>query len=369
MIRKMTLERLLKLIRVAGVLTIPLCSPYSMAAFNCNFNGTGVETFNFPSPISVPRDNTSALVPLSGWVMGAATQNTYTCTASNNTQVGIGLKFPTFSQAGSYSENGITYKVLQTATPGVGIIYGLRYYTTGPGCEGAIDGSAGMQGWYPWVAASGTIPYSNRYCYTSGTGDYTFGMQVQARLIKTGKIAAGMLQGFTLTNTALQVDGAFSTGTGSTNYNIGPVQFQALGCSAEGGNITLPTINKSVFASATSVQTTPFQFVLRNCPAGMNAIQYQLDSIMPVISATDGTFQNATGADMAKGVGLRITNETNTAPIRLGDSSYVVSDYSPAAGNSSLPIKLNVSYFRTGTAAQVLGGKVSGTAQLTVFYL
>jgi major type 1 subunit fimbrin (pilin) len=174
---------------------------------------------------------------------------------------------------------------------------------------------------------------------------------------------------FTLSNTAQEIGGVFSTTSGSKNYVINSVNFQALRCTAEGTDVTLDAAKKSDFSSATSVKTKPFQFTLRNCPAGMTAIRYQLDPIGTIISATDGTFQNASGSDMAQGVGLRITNEANTAPIRFGDSSYSLTDYSSTSGNSTLPIKMNVSYYRTGTAAQVTGGKVRGTAQLTVFYL
>jgi major type 1 subunit fimbrin (pilin) len=306
------------------------------------------------------------MTPLTGWVTGAAVTNLYTCTSNNNTRVGVGIKFPTLPQAGTYSEGGLTYKVFNTTVPGIGIIYGLRLYSTGPYC--GLNG--GVNGWTNWLAASGNA-YSTANCYSQNadTTNSSYGAQIQARLIKTGKLSAGTMPSFTLTYSAQDIDGTFSTSVGSKNYVINSVSFQALGCTAEGADVILDTARKADFASATSLKTKPFQFTLRNCPAGMNSIRYQLDPIGTIISATDGTFQNAAGTDMAKGVGLRITNDSNTAPIRFGDSSYVVSDYSSAAGNSSLPIKMNVSYYRTGSAAQVTGGKVRGTAQLTVFYL
>ncbi|WP_178119518.1 fimbrial protein [Pseudomonas sp. SCB32] len=336
-----------------------------MAAASCTFNGSSAETFTFPSPISVPRDNSASMAPLSNWVTGEAVTNIYTCTLSNSTKGGIGIKFPTMAQAGSYSEAGTTYKVFNTNVPGVGIIYEFRLYTSGAFC----DQNGGVNGWNPWLSGSGTVPYSDRYCQNTRSSSYSFGAQLKFRLIQTGRITAGTVQTFTMTNSAQVTDGTFSTAIGSRNYIIGPVTLQALSCTAEGTDVILDTAKKSDFVSATSVKTKPFQFTLRNCPSGMNSIKYQLDPIGTIISATDGTFQNATGANMAKGVGLRITNESNTAPIRFGDASYVVSDYSPTSGNSALPIKMNVSYYRIGTAAQVTGGKVTGTAQLTVFYL
>lgn len=353
--------------RASGTLLLAmgLWGQNALAAVTCTFNGTGAETFNFPSPITVPRDNSASMVPLSNWVTGEAATNIYTCTLSNSTQGGIGIKFPTMAQAGNYSEGGITYKVFNTSVPGVGIVYGFRFYTSGNYCEQ----NGGVNGWYPWATGSGTTPYSYRWCYNLQSSSYSFGAQLKFRLIQTGRITAGTVPTFTMSNSAEVVDGTFSTAVGSRNYVIGPVTFQALSCTAVGADVILDTARISDFANATSVRTKPFQFTLQNCPAGMNSIRYQLDPIGTIISATDGTFQNASGADMAQGVGLRITNEANTAPISFGDSSYTVPDYNPTSGNTTLPIKMNVSYYRTGTAAQVTGGKVRGTAQLTVFYL
>ncbi|MFS2124981.1 fimbrial protein [Pseudomonas sp. Pseusp97] len=363
--RRMAEGRWSTAIFVATALSF-IWSEQSLAAGSCTFSGAGSETFTFPSPISVPRDNAASMTPLSGWVTGAAVTNLYACTSNNGTRVGIGIKFPTLAQAGTYSEGGLNYKVFNTNVPGIGIVYGFRLYATGPYC----GQQGGLNGWSGWLAASGN-PYSSADCYSDNATvtNSSFGAQMQVRLIKTGKVAAGTMPSFTLNYTAQDIDGAFSTSVGSKNYLINPVSFQALGCTAEGADVILDTARKADFASATSIRTKPFQFTLRNCPAGMNSIKYQLDPIGTIISATDGTFQNASGTDMAKGVGLRITNETNTAPIRFGDSSYVVSNYNTASGSSSLPIKMNVSYYRTGTAAQVTGGKVRGTAQLTLFYL
>jgi major type 1 subunit fimbrin (pilin) len=349
-----------------ATLFVGIWSQQSFASGSCSFTGPAAESFTFPSPISIPRDNTASMIALTNWVSGAAVTNLYTCTSNNDTRVGLGIKFPTLAQAGTFSEGGLTYKVFNTTVPGVGIIYGLRLYASGPYC--GLQG--GVNGWTDWLAASGNA-YSIANCYSVNADTTTsyYGAQIRARLVRTGKLTAGTMPSFTLTNSAQEIDGNYSTSVGSQNYLINPVNFQALSCTADGADITLDSAKKADFESATSLKTKPFQFTLHNCPAGMNSIRYQLDPIGPIISAADGTFQNASGTDMAKGVGLRITNDANSAPIRFGDSSYVVADYNSASGNASLPIKMNVSYYRTGTAAQVTGGKVRGTAQLTLFYL
>ncbi|MFV3414541.1 fimbrial protein [Pseudomonas nitroreducens] len=364
--RKRTLSRSVQAVALGNLFLAMggLWSADSHAAATCTFNGAASESFSFPGPISVPRDNATP-VPLTNWAIGQAVTNIYSCNINNDTEVGIGIKFPTLEQAGTYSEGGITYKVFKTGLDGVGIIYGFRIYSGGQYCER----NGGANGWNTYATGSGTVPYSNRFCQSIESNSYNFGAQLQFRLIKTGKIAAGSTPPLTLTFTALDTDTVFSTAIGSKTYVINPVNLQTLACTAEGGDVILDDVHKGAFASATTLKTKPFQFTLRNCPAGMNTIQYQLDPIGTIISAANGTFQNATGDEMAKGVGLRITDETNTSPIRFGDSSYVVQNYDPNAENQTLPIKMNVSYFRTGTAEQVTGGLVRGVAQLTLFYL
>ncbi|MEE9098803.1 fimbrial protein [Pseudomonas nitroreducens] len=365
-------RRAIRSVRVAaiGTMLVALSGSWSLeshAAVTCTFNGPASESFTFPGPISVPRDNATP-VPLTSWVIGQAQTNIYTCTISNSEDGGgIGIKFPTQEQAGTYSEGGITYKVFKTGLDGVGVIYGFRIYSAGNNC----DKNGFINGWNPYATGSGTVSYSDRYCgdLSPEGSTYNFGAQLQFRLIKTGKIAAGNTPLLTLTYTAQGTNRVYSTAVGSKSYIINPVNFQTLACTAEGGDVMLDDVHKGAFASAITLKTKPFQFTLRNCPAGMNTIQYQLDPIGSIISATNGTFQNASGADMAQGVGLRITDESNTSPIRFGDSSYVVQNYDPSAGNQTLPIKMNVSYYRTGTAEQVTGGLVRGIAQLTLFYL
>ncbi|MNM98271.1 Fimbrial protein [compost metagenome] len=214
---------------------------------------------------------------------------------------------------------------------------------------------------------AGVYPYVGYTC--NANGNLTNGGQIRMRLISTGLIEAGTLasstpvMGYSVIN---NVPG--SPGTGNKSFTISSVNFVALSCSVDNINVKLDDVKKSDFASATSLKTKAFAFTLKSCPAGMNTIQYRLDPLGTVISSTDGTFANATGPDMAQGVGLRITDSANTAAVRLGDSSYVVSGYSPASGNSSLTIPMNVSYYRTGAASAVTPGKVSGVAQLTVYY-
>ncbi|WP_158248605.1 fimbrial protein [Pseudomonas sp. FW300-N1A1] len=150
-------------------------------------------------------------------------------------------------------------------------------------------------------------------------------------------------------------------------FTVNPVTFNTLSCLAEGMNVTLPSVQKSEFNSSITPKVTPFQFTLRNCPAGMDSVSYQVTPMSPIITSADGTFANNTGTGMALGVGLRITDSANTAAVDFA-TTYPVADYSPTSGNSALPIPMNVSYFRTDTADAVTPGRVQGALQMTVFY-
>jgi major type 1 subunit fimbrin (pilin) len=250
-----------------------------------------------------------------------------------------------------YTESGGTYNVFNIGLPGVGVVFAYRSHTS----------TLGWSSYKPWNS-----PYNvDGYGTTGGSGDYQVGGQVKMRLIQTGKISAGTTTAFTPVRAEASPD--WGTVASTKYFTVNPVTFNALSCSAEGMNVTLPSVQKSEFSSNITPKVTPFQFTLRNCPAGMESITYQVTPMSPIITSADGTFANSTGTGMALGVGLRITDSTNTAAVDFA-SIYPVADYSPTSGNSALPIPMHVSYFRTDTADAVSPGRVQGALQLTVFY-
>ena len=297
----------------------------------------------------MPRDSVSSGQPLSNWLMGTADTAWWTCT---NEEAGLRANIVVSDQPGGlsptttfYTEDGVRYRVYATGIPGVGVVISNNLW-----CDGR---------WLGWDSEY------NMGCAPNNIPTTTVGGQYRIRLIKTGQIKSG-------TSPAITVDtiGVSNiTGTpGKKLINLAPITFTALSCTVENVNVTLDAVRKSDFQSSVNLKNKAFQFVLRNCPAGMNTINYQLDPLTPVISAADGTFNINTGTGMATGVGLRIT-DSNGQPLRLGDSSYQITDYQKTGpDNQQFTIPLNVSYYRSGTAAQVTPGLVTATAQLTMYY-
>ncbi len=332
---------------VSGLLLLlSLCGSHQAIAGDCTGN-PAADFYTFPSPISIPRDRNTFGIPLTSWVEGPANTNWWTCSGADP-----GVIYTSESPGGMrYTEAGKTYNVFNTGLPGVGLVMATRAYT-GSKC-----------GWYdyePWSSSNNSAGW---ICSAVG-GNWQVGGQVKMRLIQTGQISAGTTSALT----PLQADAYLNTGTATTKYfTVPPVTFNTLSCLAEGMNVTLPSVQKSEFNTSITPKVTPFQFTLRNCPAGMDSVTYQVTPMSPIITSADGTFANNTGTGMALGVGLRITNSTNTAAVDFA-TTYPVADYSPTSGNSALPIPMNVSYFRTDTADAVTPGRVQGALQLTVFY-
>lgn len=318
---------------VFGVLG--MSSGRAEAAATCSGNPPP-DTFNFPAVISVPRDATQVNA-LTGWVAGGSSTNWWTCSTSGSTFTGTGVYKPTSANA-TYSDGGDTYTVWKTSKDGVGFI--LKYNNYANGC--------GWAGWTP--LATSANPYGSNTCNSNGT--VTNGGQVQIRLVQYDKITAGILAGGELTRAVAAVDGSFGTQGGPKQFLSSVVQFNVLMCQVDSVDLQLADSYVWDYASATEVKKKPLQIQVKNCPSGMNVIRYELDPIgASIISSTNGTFSNQSGAGMATGVGLRVTDSTGANPVRFGDSSYTLAGYSPASGNSMLPIDLNVAYYRTGTAA------------------
>lgn len=342
-------RRFTLLLRAVFVLLLATGSGYSFAAVTCTGN-PNTEVLSFPT-VSVPRD-ASNNTPLTPWVYSGA-YTYWTCNASGST--GSGTRFDPISAAtgSTYSESGVNYPVFSTDMPGIGVVMTARAYANG--CS-----------WLSWGAVGGTPP-AGGLCNSNGS--ISNGGQLGMRLIKIGPITGGILPPqLPVKGVAIAATGTIS-GAGIKQFSTAPVTINVLSCSVDGVDIQLDPVMKSSFSTAVSPKTKSFAFVLRGCPAGMNTIKYQLDPVNTIISSTNGTFANNTGSDMAKGVGLRITDGTNTSPVRFGDSSYVVPGYSAASGNSTLSVQMNVSYYRTGAATDVTPGQVVGLVQLTIFYL
>lgn len=341
--------------RLASFLLWVVCLFASHQAF-ASVSCTGfpvTDTFTFPSPISVPRDRNTIGVPLTEWVAGPANAAWWNCALSElNDRSGVRLTAPLGTTGSYYIESGRYYTIFNTSKPGVGLVMRANIHLGDSGWQ--YGNNVARDQWWDIVASSTPANVEN-------------GGQIFMRLIMTGPISAGTLSSFTALHANIQTTNAVS-GVGTKDFIFNPTSFTTPSCTAEGTNVTLPTVNKRDFGSNITLGITPFQFTLRNCPAGMDSITYQVSPMSPIITAGDGTFANGTGTDMAQGVGFRITDGGNIAPVVLDSGIYTLSNYDKVSGNSALSIPMNVSYFRTDAAQNVIPGRVQGALQLTVWY-
>lgn len=346
------------------------------AGVDC-FNGNYADPLNIiiPSPISVARDYSGGFQAISGWVSSSTAATTCTSTPDGSL-VRFGTAVAVSPNAGLQSIGTLDgFSVYKTSLDNIGVQINQSYVVGG--CTGAFWAN------YPWGMYPGLpaqYPYLGWGCQQTATATGSYTAQYRARLVQFGPVVAGtvdqsILGTFTIVRTV--------TGTinGVENYNplyvipgfpvgsivLGSVQIIAPTCTVSVEDVELKTVMWSDFSSATTLANTPFQFNLSNCPAGMTNFTYRIDPVTTAIDPANGVFANSTGTGMAQGVGLRLTDGTGSAAVRLDGTNYTVSNYSSAAGGAA-SIPMYVSYFRTGTAAQVTGGMVRGTAQLTLYY-
>lgn len=215
-----------------------------------------------------------------------------------------------------------------------------------------------------------TLPNSSYTitCHISAGTTLSWSWGASVEFIKTGAISPGSITSIpavTMSYSLNNQSGNFSLNNMYSGIATGTIVVPT--CTISVNDVELKTVMWSGFASTTTLANTPFQFNLTACPSGMANFTYRIDPVTTAIDPTNGVFANSTGAGMAQGVGLRLTDSTGSAAVRLDGTNYSVSNYSSAVGGTA-SIPMSVSYFRTGTAAQVTGGMVRGTAQLTLFY-
>lgn len=287
-------------------------------------NGASTQTYTISVPaLSIPRDRPAGAVLYSAMVPGIpGTGNFASCSSG-------GTANRTVAGGEQVSTSPYTYK---TSVPGVGVRFfdknggSVRYWGAG--------NQESFAGYWVWN-----------------------GTNVGIELVSLGQVGSGSVSGGTVTGTfaldnltnANVTFSAFSTtaSTCSTSPTI-PVELPRVRVS------DMPTIGSTAGDQS-------FGIALTNCPAQLNAIQYQLDAPTGVIDAPSGTFL-AKPESSTKGVGLVIKDSSN-ARVSLG-APHAFSGYNTATGgNYSIPLK--AAYIRTG---QIVPGNLAGTLIYTVFY-
>lgn len=306
-------------------------------------NTQGTVSFSPPTTITVPFNTAVGTVLWSSPVSSANPPPIYDCYGS----VPYGI----------YNAQGIT--------PGAGVSYfptgvaGLSYQI--------IRGGSILNSWpNDSLSAGGGCQWSKKWQYWNcyGGSAYTFSVNTQLNLVKTGQIATGS----TLPAGTLgywQYPGLNNDGS------ISPVQIIAFSiansvtivdpaCAVTTNpvNVPLPTITAGSLTSIGATGgTTAFSIAL-NCPSGASgmSLSIQLDyngsasGIQGVLRPTGGS---------SSGVGVQLLDQAGSA-VSFGSPATVGTT---ASGSMNIPYSAR--YYRTGT---VQPGSLTASATFTLSY-
>lgn len=336
-----------------GMLLLAL-SGHVWAQATCTGNAESF-TIQMPTQITVPR-NAPVGTLLSGWMSSSANQNWFNCTVkSKSTVVDVARTVTLTKSAVTISDGGVTYAVLNTNVPGVGVAVGFRAYFNGTWFP-VFDLGTPSQGFGQYDG------YGNSYTnITIATGG-----QLLVRLVKTGPITPGTTSGRVFAN------GAVVTTPGNPyvvtyplkSFSMTPTIVTVLACTTPDVTVSMGSYKSSAFTGkGSSTNPVSFNVALNNCPAGMTKIQYQFDASGGVTDMTNGVIALNGGASAATGIGLKLMNSSNTA-LKFG-TQYLLSGYNGATGGT-YTIPLKAAYYQTATS--VTPGTANAIMTFTMTY-
>lgn len=131
-------------------------------------------------------------------------------------------------------------------------------------------------------------------------------------------------------------------------------------CTTSNVTVNLGTHAASGFGGPGST-TAPVDFTiqLKNCPAGMRRLAYQIDPATTVVPGTGNSVVTLSAASTATGVGVQLLDGTG-APLALA-SQLTIGD---SGGSYTIPLKAR--YYKT--AATVGGGSANSAMTFTITY-
>lgn len=336
--------------RILILILLLFCAPTALAAV-CTFqsgNASVLANMALPATLSVPRNATNGTVLWdSGWKGYSGT--TIYCNASGTVKGGhansIGAAVP------GYTSNGFA-SVFKTNVAGIGISV---FWCNQPIANCNPDPTK-------------ITPLPNLAWNVSAV-QYPLNTNWRVRLIKTEDIDASAgavsVPGLSYVSYAdLGVTTLMLTGTS---------QVSGLGCdvNADSRNIDvrLPTIAKTDFDASPiprdNNKAKSFKINLL-CDSGVK-VSYQVDAAQ---TTGDGNvLANATGKDMATGVGVTLFMGDQSSITRLPLASKFLHTTTASGGSAPVSIPLTARYYRTAaSAAAMTPGLVSTTATFTLFY-
>ena len=329
---------------LAGI-TLMTVSSGAWALTTCTGSAQAV-TVSMPATISVPRDATVG-TPLSAWVTTPATTNWWTCSATVQEPIGVGFGALLTGSADTFKDGNVTFNVFDTGLPGVGIAIGYKAYTNGCGWQ------AGWQALL--LAGRGGLLCNSVNLYGNGG-------QLQARLVKTGPITAGLINAAPIVRAQLYANGAYNA-TWPVTFSTTATRVTEQSCVTPDVQVPLGQHKVSEFKGiGTFASSTAFKIALNSCPTGMASVSYQIDALTTILSSSASVVA-LDSRSSAAGAGVQLLDGSGNV-LPLG-TPKVFSGYSSTTGGN-LTIPLQARYYQTGST--VTGGIANTAMTFTMTY-
>lgn len=336
-----------------GMLLLAL-SGHVWAQATCTGNAENF-TIQMPTQITVPRD-TPVGTSLSGWMSSSMNQNWFNCVIKSLTKVTTVARTVTLTKSAvTISNGGVTYAVLNTNVPGVGVAVGFRAY---------------INTWEPVFDLGTPVDGFGQYDgfgQTYGNATFTTGGQLSVMLVKTGPITPGTTSGGVFANGAVAttLNRPYVVQSALKTFSMTPTIVTVLACTTPNVTVSMGSYKSSAFTGVgSSTNPVSFNVALNSCPAGMNSIQYEFDAPGGVTDATNGVIALTGGTSAATGIGLKLMDSSNTA-LKF-DTQYPLNSYNGTTGGM-YTIPLKAAYYQTATS--VTPGAANAVITFTMTYL
>lgn len=250
----------------------------------------------------------------------------------------------------TYSEGGVTYQVVNTTTPGIGMILALS------------DSFSNIT--YP-------IDHAGTYTspYTGAPRGTSVNVTARYRFIATSSLTAGVktIAYFNPFSAWAEGVGSYSDvlQSGTVFYSTGTstitVTTNTCAVTTPTANVPLEDVNDSDLPTISSTAKEKDFHVLMNCQSGVNVFA-QLNGTQDPDTTTNGVLQitNPAAATSAKGVGIQILDSSRT-PMKIGENRAI--KYSNGGAED---MTFYARYYRTRSALTV--GAANTVATLNINY-
>lgn len=329
----------------------------SHAVFAQTAHCTGTDQMievQMPPSVTAPRDAQPGTV-LTPWATTSSMTNYFTCTTTGSELVsGMGVQPLGLVKAERTvrAPGGETYTVWNTNVRGVGIAVGFRPYSNRCGWMSFWDlGAWATSLIWPWVGAG-----------CGGLSPQSVGGQAQFALVKTGEITPGPVRGGVLFEGAVfqgYPDGFKIASSARIRFHVTQTDIIVGSCKTPPVTVDMGSYTQSIFRSiGSTTRPVSFKVDIKDCPAGMNSIEYQFSPTTSVVPGAPGVVTLSVDST-AGGIGLKLMDGNENG--LMYDHRYPLSDYrSETGGTYTIPLK--AAYYQTSSAVK------AGTANAAVTF-